>query len=139
MANVGGFHAWGRQQPMAWTWASLATAAAIVGVVRGVYGVRRSVVDSNLTQHPQHAVEHHQCDAELGHETLPPDVLATMIIVTAMVLAQRQPEGCVHTQHATKAHEAPEIISDLGPLAPDMRATTRPHGARERHDAKKCR
>ena len=127
MANVGEYHVWGRQQPMAWKWASLATAATIVGVIRDVYGVRRSVVDSNLTQHPQHAAEHHQRDAKLGQETSPPETLATMVIVTAVAVAQRHPERCVHTQHTTKAQEeAPQIAGDLGPLAPDAQGPSAP-------------
>ena len=88
---------------MAWTWTWLVTAAVIVGVVRGVYGVRRSIVDSNLTQHPWHAAQHYQRDTKFGHKMLPREALATMIIVTAVALARRQPERCVHTQHAARA------------------------------------
>ena len=81
---------------MAQTWALLATAATVMGVLRDKYGARRSAVGSTPTQHSQHPAEHPRYSAALSHTTLPLEVLAIMVIINGAVQQlHQQPKGCV--------------------------------------------
>ena len=76
MADEEAWHPGHRQRQVARTWALLATAATVIGVLRARCEVGRNAVDPTSTGYPH-------CGTALQYQTVPTTGLAIMVVFVA--------------------------------------------------------
>ena len=118
MADEGAWRSGYKRQQVARTWALLATAATVIGVLRDMYGAGQSAVDSTHTRQQPSMAGYPQCDTALQHQTLPPEGLAIMVVIVAATRGARQDEGCVSAEHIAEGTASTQCEGDLEPPIP---------------------
>ena len=98
MADEGAWRLGYERQQVARTWALLATAATVIGVLRDLYGAGQSAVDSAQTRQQPNTAGYPQCDTALQAQTLPPEGLVVMVVIVAVVRGARHDEECVSAE-----------------------------------------
>ena len=118
MADEGAWRSRYTRRQVARTWALLATAATIIGVLRDMYGAVQSIVDSAQTRQQPNTAGYPQCETALEYQTLPPEGLAIMVVIVAAARGARQDEGCVRAKHIAVGTASTQREGDLEPLIP---------------------
>ena len=118
MVDEGAWRSGYKRQQVARTWASLATAATVIGVLRDMYGAGQRAVDSTQTRQQPSTAGYPQCDTALQYQLLPLEGLAIMVVIVAATRGARQDEGYVSAERIAEGTASKQREGDLEPPIP---------------------
>ena len=139
MADEGAWRSGYKQRQVARTWALLATAATVIGVLQARCELGQSTVNPTLTRQQPGMAGYTQCGTALQYQTLPLEGLASMVVIVAAARDARQDEGCVGAEHIAEGIASTPREGDLEPPIPIVTRRTTPRRSRLPRRTRRCR